>query len=281
MKVQATGATLGAIVNEVDLAALDAETWQQIEAAFHQYGLLIFPGQHLSDEAQASFGKRFGDIEELFPKHSVVPLSNQREDGTFLGEDDHLMQMLRGNEGWHPDSTYMPLAAKAGLLSAQVLPSSGGETEWADMRAAYEALDDSMKESIRDLSAYHSLYHSQAQIGHDAKSGASYGFHDGEPPLRPLVKVHPVTGRPALCIGRHAYGIPSLSHAESEQLLDELVTFACQTPRTYLYSWRPGDAAIWDNRCLLHRARPYDYTEPRILKATRISGDLASELAPS
>ena len=110
-------------------------------------------------------------------------------------------------------------------------------------------------------------------------AGASYGFHQEDPPLRPLVKVHPVTGRPALYIGRHAYGIPGLSPEESEALLDELVDFACRPPRTYEHNWQPGDVVIWDNRCVLHRARPYDRSEPRVMKHVRVAGDPASEMA--
>jgi alpha-ketoglutarate-dependent taurine dioxygenase len=93
------------------------------------------------------------------------------------------------------------------------------------------------------------------------------------------VKVHPVTGRPALFIGRHAYGIPGLDEAESEKLLAALIDFACQPPRTYAHRWQPGDVVIWDNRCVLHRARPYDYREPRVMRHTRVAGDPATELA--
>jgi alpha-ketoglutarate-dependent taurine dioxygenase len=95
------------------------------------------------------------------------------------------------------------------------------------------------------------------------------------------VKVHPVTGRPALFIGRHAYGIPDLAEAESEKLLSDLVDFACRPPRTYAHRWQPGDVVIWDNRCVLHRARPYDYGEVRVMRHTRVAGDPATELAPT
>jgi len=93
------------------------------------------------------------------------------------------------------------------------------------------------------------------------------------------VKVHPVTGRPALYIGRHAYGIPGIDPLESEKLLDELLEAACRTPRVYEHAWQPGDVAIWDNRCLLHRARPYDHSEARTMRHTRIAGDPATEQA--
>ena len=113
------------------------------------------------------------------------------------------------------------------------------------------------------------------------KPGTAYGFHTKGEPLRPLVKIHPVTGRPALFIGRHAHAIPGLDEGESEQLLSDLVDFACRPPRTYAHRWQPGDVVIWDNRCVLHRARPYDYREPRVMRHTRVAGDPATELAPT
>ena len=274
-------ATLGATVTGVDLAKLDDATWRVIEDAFHAHAVLIFPGQDLSAEAQVGFAARFGAIEHLVAGKDIVSISNQREDGRLMRQDEHRAQVQRGNEGWHTDSSYMALAAKASVLQAKVVPSAGGQTAWADMRAAYDALEPAMKDRIAGLAAYHSLFHSQAKIGHKAVVGASYGFHEEAPPLRPLVKVHPVTGRPALYIGRHAYGIPGLPAEESEALLDELIDFACQPPRTYQHDWQPGDVIIWDNRCVLHRACDYDRSEPRLMKHVRVAGDPASELALS
>jgi alpha-ketoglutarate-dependent taurine dioxygenase len=274
-------ATLGAVVNDLALAHMDAPTWKTVERAFHDHAVLVFPGQNLTEGEQVAFANRFGDIELLAPdpEQKAVNISNQKPDGTVMGADEHRFKSLRGNEGWHTDSSYMPLAAKASVLSAQVVPSREGETEWADMRAAYAALDEPTRRRIAGLSAYHSLYHSQAKIGHVVETGGGYGFHTKGAPLRPLVKVHPVTGRPALFIGRHAYGIPGLSEAESEKLLSDLVEFACRPPRTYAHRWQPGDVVIWDNRCVLHRARPYDYREVRVMRHTRVAGDPATELA--
>ena len=209
-----------------------------------------------------------------------MAISNQKPDGTVMNADDIASSRCAATKA-HTDSSYMPLAAKASVLSAQVVPSAAGETEWADMRAAYDALDEAMRQRIAGLSAHHSLYHSQAKTGHVVQPGAGYGFHTKGAPLRPLVKVHPVTGRPALFIGRHAYGIPGLAEAESEQLLSDLVDFACRPPRTYAHRWRPGDVVIWDNRCVLHRARPYDFSEVRVMRHTRVAGDPATELAPT
>jgi alpha-ketoglutarate-dependent taurine dioxygenase len=172
----------------------------------------------------------------------------------------------------------MPLAAKASMLSDQVVPPTGGETAWADMRAAYDALDQDKKEKIEGLSAYHSLYQSQANIGHIVETGTAYGYPNKGAPLRPLVKTHPVTGRKSLFIGRHAYRIPGLDDAEAQDLLDDLLAFTCQPPRTHKHNWQPGDLIVWDNRCILHAAQPYDYGETRVMRHTRVAGDPASEL---
>jgi alpha-ketoglutarate-dependent taurine dioxygenase len=278
LSIEATQATLGATVTGVKLGALDVSTWKAIEAAFHTYALLIFPAQYPSHRDQIAFGRRFGEIEHIIGDMDIIPISNQRVDGSLLADDEPAMQIMRGNEGWHTDSSYMQLSAKASILSAHVVPPTGGETEWADMRTAYEALDDATRERIAELSAYHSIRYSQARIG-DTGPGIGYGYSVDEPPLRPLVKIHPVTGRPSLFIGRHAYGIPGLDPEESEKLLDDLLTDACQPPRIHQHAWRAGDIVVWDNRCVLHRARPFDHGQPRVMKHTRISGDRVSELA--
>ena len=274
-------ASFGAVITGVELGNLDDSTWADLEAAFLQYAVLIFPGQHLDPAAQAVFAERFGEIEPLTPdpKLKTAPLTNMRRGGALADPQEDPSLVLRGNEEWHTDSSYMPLAARASVLSAHVVPSSGGQTEWADMRAAYDALDPAMHERIAELSAYHSYYRSQAKIGHLAKPGTGYGFHEEGSPLRPLVKRHPVTGRPALYIGRHAYGIPGLDPEESQRLLEDLLHFACQAPRVYRHEWKPGDLAIWDNRSVLHRARPYDQGEPRMMMHTRVAGDPRTEWA--
>jgi alpha-ketoglutarate-dependent taurine dioxygenase len=184
--------------------------------------------------------------------------------------------------GWHCDSTYMPVQAKGAVFSARVVPTSGGQTGWADMRAAYDALDDDLRAKVERLAAHHSLRYSQSKLGHLPKQGSDYsgyGFHDGPVPLRPLVKVHPETGRKSLVIGRHAHNIPGMDAAESERFLQELVDFACRAPRVYHHDWAAGDAVIWDNRCLLHQATPWNMTEPRVMWHSRIAGDPISESA--
>lgn len=276
-------ATLGAVVTNADLEHLDDRTWSQIHTAFLDYGVLVFPGQQLSEAGQGAFASRFGELEKLHPKQpgATVMIANTKADGTVARPDETQYQVLKGNEGWHTDSTYMPLASKAAMLYALVLPPAGGETEFADMRAAWDALDAATQEKIESLSAYHSLYYSQWRLGYTHNTDNLYGFHDKGAPLRPIVKTHPETGRKSIYTGRHAYGIPGMGAAESERFLDDLLAQACLPPRTYLHRWTLGDLVVWDNRCLMHRARPYDANYPRVLRGCRVSGDPASELAPT
>jgi len=283
MSIEPTEATLGAVVTGVDLTELDDDTWAQIHDAFLQYGVLVFPGQHLDSDAQAGFAGRFGEAERLSPKQSGanIHISNQKPDGTVAQPDEYQYQILKGNEGWHTDSTYMPLASKVAMLTAVVLPPEGGETEFADMRAAWDALDPATQAKLETLSAYHSLYYSQAQAGFVHATDNLYGLHDKGAPLRPIIKTHSETGRKSIYTGRHAYGIPGLSESESEALLKQLLDDACQPPRVYKHTWQVGDTVVWDNRCLMHRARPYDPSYPRVLRGTRISGDPETELAPT
>ncbi|HJN50411.1 MAG: TauD/TfdA family dioxygenase [Pseudomonadales bacterium] len=281
--ITAINATFGAVVTDVDLAKLGDETWSEIHTAFLEYGVLVFPGQHLDDEAQGAFASRFGNIEQFSPQQtgSNIHISNQKPDGSLAQPDEQQFHILRGNEGWHTDSTYMPLASKAALLAAMVLPPEGGETDFADMRAAWDELDEETQARLEELSAYHSLYYSQEQAGYHYKTDNMYGFHDKGTPLRPIVKTHPDTGRKSIYTGRHAYGIPGMNAEESEVLLKELLENACRPPRTYRHVWQLGDLVVWDNRCLMHRARPYDTSCARVLRGTRISGEPETELAPT
>jgi len=277
--IQPLDATFGAIVTGIKVTALDDATWRALHTAWLQYALLIFPDQHLSRDEQIAFATRFGPLE-----FEMAAISNVRADGTIRVEadNDDVVKVLKGNMGWHSDSTYMPVQAKGAVFSAEVVPGVGGRTGWADMRAAYDALDDVRRAKVEGLAAYHSLYYSQSKLGHQPKAGSDYsgyGFHDGPVPLRPLVKVHPDTGRKCLLIGRHAHNIPGMDKDESTRLLEDLVDFACQPPRIYHHQWTAGDAVVWDNRCLLHQATPWDMTQPRVMWHSRIAGDLVSEAA--
>ena len=272
--------TFGAVVHGIKAAEIDEPTFRVLYDTWLQYALLILPGQHLARDQQIAFAKRFGPLEfEMFA------ISNVRSDGSIRPEKDNddVIKVLKGNMGWHHDSTYMPVQAKGAVFCAEVVPKVGGHTGFADMRAAYDALDETLKRRIEGLTAYHSLHYSQSKLGHEAKKAdgeySGYGFHDGPVPRRPLVKTHPETGRKSLLAGRHAHNIPGLDRAESDGLIQELVAFACQPPRIYHHDWTAGDAVIWDNRCLMHQATPWDMTQPRIMWHSRIAGDPTSEAA--
>lgn len=286
--VEPLDTTFGARVTGLQLATMDAATFEELYAAWLEYALLIFPAQHLSREEQIAVARRFGDLE-----FDIAPLSNVKSDGTLRPDDDSddMIKVLKGNMGWHHDSTYMPVQAKGAVFTAEIVPQTGGATGFADMRAAWDALDAATRERIAGLRAHHSLFHSQAKVGHVADKGAhdgsveaeegysGYGFHDGPVSVRPLVKTHPETGRHSLLVGRHAYDVVGLSAAESESLLSYLNEFACRPPRIYHHDWEPGDAVIWDNRCLMHQATPWPMEQPRVMWHSRIAGDPVSEAA--
>ena len=281
MQLEPLDATFGATVTDIDLRALDASTWEELHAAWLEHALLILPGQFVDRDLQNDVARRFGKLE-----FEAAPISNLGRDGRVHSEPgDDVVKSLRGNEGWHHDSTYMPVQAKGAVFSAEIVPADGTATGWADMRAAYDELDAATRELIADKVAYHSLYYSQGRAGYlpskQNESGGydQYGYHDLEPSLRPLVKVHPDTGRPNLLIGRHAYGIVGMDTEASEALLDRLNDWACQPPRVHFHHWTVGDVVVWDNRRLMHRATPYDMTQPRRMWHTRIAGEPESELA--
>ena len=272
-------ATFGATVTDIDLRRLRDAEFADLYDNWLDHALLIFPGQFLTNDEQIAFARRFGELE-----FDLAPISNVRSDGSVRAPEDSdgVIQILKGNMGWHCDSTYMPVQAKGAVFTAHQVPGEGGETGWADLRAGYDSLDRAMQKRVAGLSACHSLYYSQEKAGFVPEEGgdySGYGFHGQEPPLRPLVKVHPETGRKSLLIGRHAFGIPGLSPEASEQLLEELLAHVCQPPRVYHHQWAEGDAVVWDNRCLLHRACPWDMTRPRVMYHTRIAGDQTSEFA--
>jgi len=170
-RVEPLDASFGAVVTGLAISNLDDATFARLHEAWLEYALLIFPDQFLTNEEQIGFAKRFGDLE-----FELAPLSNVHGDGTLRADDesDDVVKILKGNMGWHADSTYMPVQAKAAVFTAHVVPAEGGETGWADMRAAYDALDESTRSCVADLSAYHSLHYSQSKVGHAHGGNSEY-----------------------------------------------------------------------------------------------------------
>ncbi|MBC8239150.1 MAG: TauD/TfdA family dioxygenase, partial [Alphaproteobacteria bacterium] len=265
----------GAVVTDVTLGSLGDHEFATIEAAFLEFGFLVFPEQFPSNEDSIAFGKRFGKLE--FGATSLLSNQDINGDGSageILDINSQRMRMIIGNEAWHTDSTYKPFSSKCAMLSAVVIPEEGGGTALADTRSGYAALDPATKDRIANLSAYHSNQYSQANDVGDFPIEQADTIYHGEAYLRPLVKTHPQTGVKNLLIGRHAFGIPGLTREESRELLQSLMDFVISDEaRVYEHNYRPGDLLFWDNRALLHRALPYDYTKPRIVIGTRVAGE--------
>jgi len=280
VRVEPLERSFGAKVYDLTLAELNQTQAEEIYKLWLDYALLIFPAQNLTNDQQIKFAKNFGALE-----FDLSPISNVRNDGSIRdANDDDIVKSLRGNMEWHHDSTYMPIQAKGAVFTAHKVPSKGGETGWADMRAAYQGLSQDMKDKINDLSAFHSHEWSQKErFGHkDPKVSEfnSYGFDIDPKPLRPLVKIHNETGQKCLTIGRHINKIPGMTDQEAQNLARELEEYACSNKDwVYHHSWEVGDAVIWDNRCLMHQACMWDLSEGRIMYHSRIEGDPISEAA--
>ena len=227
MKVEPLDRSFGAKIYDLSLPNLEKDQITELYSLWLEYALLIFPNQNLSNDQQIKFAKNFGALE-----FDLSPISNVRNDGSIRdATDDDIVKSLRGNMEWHHDSTYMPIQAKGAVFTAHKVPSKGGETGWADMRAAYQGLSQSMKDKIDDLSAYHSYEWSQKErFGHkDAKVSEfnSYGFDIDPKPLRPIVKTHNETGVKCLTIGRHINKIPGMTDQEAQNFARELEEHAC------------------------------------------------------
>lgn len=266
----------------VDLADLDDHAFADVLAAWHRYGVIAFPRQHLDEASHVAFSRRLGALENtntIDPRSpekrpTTISLSNVTRSGRLVTDPEaKLNRFLRGNQSWHSDSSFKRISAKASLLAALEVPAEGGETEYTDMRAAYDALDDATRRRIDGLVAVHWAGYSQRTA-----MGPDGAFRPEEeenlPPVRqPLVRVHEPSGRRSLFIGRHAQRIEQLDEAEGRALLDELLEAACRPPRVYRHHWSAGDLVLWDNRCMVHRGRPWDTSLPRVMRRTTVAGD--------
>ena len=205
---------------------------------------------------------------------AIIHLSNVKKDGTLWEADSDTGRLLKGNNYWHTDSSYKRIPAKASLLRAKIVPKTGGETAFADMRAAYDALDSAMQDWLADKVAMHSYAYSQGKVG--GMGGITQDEWDALPPVeQPVIRTHPATGRRNLYIGRHASQIVGEDPDESRRLLEELCIEACRPPRIHIHKWQVGDLVIWDNRCVLHRGLGHPPDQPRRMVRTTVAGDSA------
>jgi alpha-ketoglutarate-dependent 2,4-dichlorophenoxyacetate dioxygenase len=257
---------------------LDDAAIAEIRAAIDAYPVLVFRDQHLTDAQLRDFAARFGPLEigrsaaRPGRRRLAIPqigdISNLDEDNRVRALDDRRRLDSLGNRLWHTDASYMPVPVVLGLLHAVALPPpspfGNGETEFADMRAAYDALPQATKDAVDPLIAEHDVFWSRAQIGF---TEFPPGEREQYPPSRQrLVRRHPVTGRKSLYLSAHASHIAGWPVADGRLLLLDLTTHATQRAFVYSHTWRLDDLVIWDNRWTMHRGRPHDENQPRDLR---------------
>ena len=254
-----------------------------IESGMDRFAVLVFHGQDITDEQQVAFSRNFGEIENSAGGNVTQPhekrlnplmndVSNLGEDNRPLARDDRRRLFNLGNQLWHSDSSFRAVPAKYSLLSARAIPQSGSNTEFADMRAAYDALDAETKAEVEDLVCEHSLIYSRGLLGFaefEADEKAAFA-----PVRQRLVRSHPVTGRKSLFLASHAGTIVGWPMPEARAFLRDLNEHATQRQFVYAHQWRQHDLVIWDNRQTMHRARRYRETEEvRDMRRTTIAGD--------
>ena len=269
-------------VTGVDLRApLNAAA--AIHAAMDRHAVLVFRDQPLSDEEQIAFTKALGKI-ELNTANNVTRLDQRRlgiemsdisnldQQGHLLARDDRRRAFNLGNQLWHSDSSFKAVSAKYSLLSARIVPSAGGNTEFADMRAAYDTLDPETKAAVEDLITEHSLLFSRGQLGFtDFTAEERVKF---APVRHHLVRTNPATGRKSLFLSSHIGGIVGWPAPEALAFVRDLAEHATQRQFVHAHTWRQHDLVMWDNRQTMHRARRYrDTGEVRDLRRTTLEGD--------
>ncbi|MEJ0016343.1 MAG: TauD/TfdA family dioxygenase [Acetobacteraceae bacterium] len=272
-------------VSGIDLRqAVDAATIAQIVAAADRYAVLVFHDQIITDDQQIAFSRLLGPLETTIkayrPGHQarldlhISDVSNLDEQNRVLPAEDRRRMNGLGNRLWHTDSSFKAIPARYSLLSARAIPGDGGETQFADLRAAYDALDAATKTQIEDLVAEHSILYSRSTIGFT-------DYSDEErmrlPPVpQRLVRLHPGSCRKTLYLASHAGWIRGMPVPEARLLLRDLMEHATQREFVYTHRWMLGDLVMWDNRCTMHRACDYDMTKARDMHRTTVSDEVSS-----
>ena len=283
VKTRQVGPCFAAEVEGVDISQpLSREDVAAIHAGMDQYAVLVFHDQQIDDAQQLAFTRSLGEIEHAIgtslraPDEYRLPttfadVSNLDKDNKIFAREDRRRLFGLGNRLWHSDSSFKSTPAKYSLLHALSVPSKGGNTEFAYMVAAYDALDADTKAEVEDLVCEHSQIFSRQQLGFT-------DFTDEErarfaPVRQRLVRTHPVTGRKSLYLSSHAGGILGWPVPEARAFLRDLVEHGTQRQFVYAHRWRVGDLVMWDNRQTMHRARPFPAQEPRDMRRTTLMGE--------
>jgi alpha-ketoglutarate-dependent 2,4-dichlorophenoxyacetate dioxygenase len=270
-------------VSGVDLRKpLSAAEVAAIEAGMDRYAVLVFHGQNITDDQQIAFTKNFGEIEgapggnitkpnELRLKTGMIDVSNLDKEGKPLPRDDRRRMFNLGNRLWHSDSSFRAIPAKYSILSARTVATNGGNTEFADMRIAYDLLDEETRALVEDLVCEHSQLYSRGSMGFSDWTEEERAMF--KPVRQRLVRTHPVTGRKSLYLSSHAGTIIGWQMPEARDLLRDLNEHATRPELVYVHRWRLHDLVMWDNRQTMHRVRRFDETQPRDMRRTTVRGE--------
>ena len=276
-------ARFGVEVLDVDIRRVDDATFREIAAAFDEHSVLLFRGQRLDDQEQITFSLRFGPLEttirSIASQTRTLPeisnLSNVDAEERLIPRGDKRSLYHAGNRMWHSDSSFKRVPALASLLSAREVPPEGGETEYASMRVAYEGLPEEERRFLDGKVAVHSFTYSRGLIS----EGLFEPEHAAQvPPVRQaLVRANPANGRKAFYVGSHACEIVGVPTDAAREVIRRLVAAATRPELVYTHRWRAGDLVMWDNRCMLHRGRPWDEERyRRVMHRTTVAGDGAT-----
>lgn len=283
MNITSTMHEFAAEISDVDLKSpLSDATYAALHETIDVHAVAVFRNQFLADAELVAFAERLGRLEVPLKRdqyggvHSqVTKLANVDNDGRVMKRDSSHAVYMKGNLLWHTDSSFKPIPCSYSLLAAHEVPARGGNTEFADARAAYDdwkgPFGDWAKEDLENLSCEHSIVYSRSLISGDI-------FSDSEkkefaPVRQPLVRSHPRTGRKVYYVGSHCAGVVGWNQDQGRALVSELTSFCVEPQRVYAHEWRVGDLVIWDNRSLLHRGLPYDPTERRVMHRATVAGD--------
>ena len=270
-------------VGDVDLTRpLDAAEVAAIEAGMDRYAVLVFHDQQLTDEQQMAFTRNFGAIENArggnvtksgqhrLPE-GMNDVSNLGQDNQPLARDDRRRLFNLGNQLWHSDSSFRAIPAKYSLLSCRLPANTGGNTEFADMRAAYDALDPATKAEVAELICEHSLMYSRGSLGFTELTEEEKAAF--RPVRQSLVRTHPVSGRKSLYLASHIGTIVGWPRPEAMAFIRDLTEHATQPAFVHAHGWRQWDLVMWDNRQTMHRVRRFDDRQPRDMRRTTVAGD--------
>lgn len=276
LTIQPIGKTFAAQVQQIDLRApLDAQHTEAIEQALADHGVLVFRRQPLNDDQQQAFIERFGppslvQLSELKTAKTAHPhffdVSTVEDDGSPIDPESARGMYLRANLLWHTDGSQAQPPIRLTALSARQLPPTPPATEYADMRAAYDALDSQRKAQIESMQVEHSIFYSRSKIGMKMSDFAKDASKTRPPVIHPLVRTNPRTGRKSLYLASHASHIIGMPVETGRALIDELMAFATQPRFVYAHDWEPDDLVMWDDTWTMHRAMPYSDPHPRVLR---------------